>query len=107
MNYVGVNLEQYFVELCCQDHLFLFPSSAAGITKCAISNEDCLRDGMNYVLRNHARTGIKQLGLVQLDPLQIKKFALGKNPNSPVSVDLTFTDASLLGLAEAQVKRVS
>lgn len=62
---------------------------------------------MNYVLRNHARTGIKQLGLVQLDPLHIKKFALGKNPNSPVSVDLTFTDASLLGLAEAQVKRVS
>ncbi|KAH8414037.1 hypothetical protein KR222_002840, partial [Zaprionus bogoriensis] len=79
----------------------------AGIQKCDISNENCLKDGMNYVLKNLARTGIKELGLVQLDPLKIKKFALAKNPNSPVSVDLSFTDASLLGLAEAQVRRVS
>jgi len=81
--------------------------SAAGITKCSIADESCLRDGMNYVLKNHARTGIKQLGLVPLDPLHIKKFSLGKNPNSPVSIDLTFTDADLLGLGDAQVKKVT
>ncbi|KAH8311179.1 hypothetical protein KR044_004684 [Drosophila immigrans] len=80
---------------------------AAGIKKCPIEDENCLKDRMNYVLKNYARTGIKELGLVPLDPLYIKKFSLGKNPKSPVNIDLTFTNANLLGLGTAQVKKVS
>ncbi|XP_017856587.1 PREDICTED: protein takeout-like [Drosophila arizonae] len=77
------------------------------ITKCKIADEKCLLDGMNYVLNNFATTGIKELGLVKLDPLHIKKFSLAKNPNSPVSIDMTFSNAELIGLRSSQVKRTS
>ncbi|KAH8358938.1 hypothetical protein KR093_003374 [Drosophila rubida] len=80
---------------------------AAGINKCAISDENCLKNSINYVLKNYAKTGLKELGLVQLDPLRVKKFSLGKNPKSPVNIDLTFSNADLLGLGDAQVKKAS
>ncbi|EDV91333.1 GH17382 [Drosophila grimshawi] len=79
----------------------------AGIQKCSINDENCLKDSMNYVIKNYAKTGIKELGLVQLDPLLLKKFSLPKKPNSPVSIDLTFRNASMIGFAEAQVKKAS
>ncbi|XP_064548412.1 protein takeout [Drosophila montana] len=83
------------------------PDLPADIQKCTIADEKCLLDGMNYVIRNYAATGSKGLGLVRLDPLRIKKLSLGKNPNSPVSIDLSFSNADLIGLSEAQVQRVS
>ncbi|KAL7728615.1 hypothetical protein ACLKA6_012607 [Drosophila palustris] len=93
--------------LYCMSSLVHATDLPAGIRKCSIVDEKCLKDSMNYVLRNHAKTGIKQLGLVPLDPLHINKFSLGKNPKSPVNIDLTFSNAELLGLGEAQVKKVS
>ncbi|XP_034485823.1 protein takeout [Drosophila innubila] len=93
--------------LYCISSLVHATDLPAGITKCSITDEKCLKNSMNYVLKNHAKTGIKQLGLVPLDPLHVKKFSLGKNPKSPVSIDLTFSNADLLGLGEAQVKKVS
>ncbi|XP_062124613.1 protein takeout [Drosophila sulfurigaster albostrigata] len=93
--------------LSCLSCLVLASDLPAGIQKCSIMDENCLRDGMNYVLKNFARKGIKELNLVQLDPLLIKKFSLGKNPKSPVNIDLTFTNANLLGLSDAQVKKVT
>ncbi|ALC46906.1 CG11854, partial [Drosophila busckii] len=77
------------------------------IQKCKLSDEKCLKDSVNYVLHTYGATGVKPLGLVPLDPLHIKKFGLGKKPNSPVSIDLQFKDALLIGLKDAMVKKVT
>ncbi|XP_017052725.1 protein takeout isoform X1 [Drosophila ficusphila] len=79
----------------------------SGIEKCAITDEQCLVNGVNYVLRNYAQSGIKQLGLIPLDPLHIKKFKIARNPHSPVNIDLSFHEVDLLGLQQAVAKRVS
>ncbi|XP_017123800.1 protein takeout [Drosophila elegans] len=79
----------------------------SGIEKCGAMDEQCLLNGVNYVLRNYAKSGIKELGLIPLDPLHIKKFKIGRNPHSPVNIDLSFREVDLLGLHQAVAKRVS
>ncbi|XP_017080003.2 uncharacterized protein LOC108113805 [Drosophila eugracilis] len=79
----------------------------SGIERCGITDEQCLMNGVNFVLRNYAKSGIKELGLIPLDPLHIKKFKIGRNPHSPVNIDLSFHDVDLLGLQEGVAKRVS
>nr|XP_016927156.1 protein takeout isoform X1 [Drosophila suzukii] len=83
------------------------PELPSGIERCGIEDEACLINGVNNVLRNHAKSGIKELGLIPLDPLRIKKFTIGRNPHSPVNIDLSFHDADLLGLHQAVAKRAS
>ncbi|XP_022216011.1 protein takeout [Drosophila obscura] len=78
----------------------------AGIQRCAIMDDQCVVNGVNYVLKNYAQSGIKELGLIPLDPLHITKFNIGRNPHSPVSVDLSFTEVDLLGLSRGNAKRV-
>ncbi|XP_016980571.1 protein takeout [Drosophila rhopaloa] len=79
----------------------------SGIEKCGASDEQCLMNGVNYVLGKYAKSGIKELGLIPLDPLHIKKFKIGRNPHSPVNIDLSFREVDLLGLHKAVAKRVS
>ncbi|XP_017844864.1 uncharacterized protein LOC108601476 [Drosophila busckii] len=88
----------------CNVRALQFPTD---IQKCKLSDEKCLKDSVNYVLHTYGATGVKPLGLVPLDPLHIKKFGLGKKPNSPVSIDLQFKDALLIGLKDAMVKKVT
>eukprot|EP00099_Drosophila_melanogaster_P023559 NP_651358.4 uncharacterized protein Dmel_CG11854 [Drosophila melanogaster] len=85
-------------------HASDFPS---GIERCAIMDEQCLEDRVNFVLRNYAKSGIKELGLIPLDPLHVKKFKIGRNPHSPVNIDLSFHEMDILGLHQGVAKRVS
>ncbi|XP_001359991.4 protein takeout [Drosophila pseudoobscura] len=78
----------------------------AGIQRCAIKDNECVLNGVNFVLKNHAQSGIKELGLIPLDPLHVTKFTIGRNPHSPVSIDLSFTEVDLLGLSRARAKRL-
>ncbi|KAH8384111.1 hypothetical protein KR009_012173, partial [Drosophila setifemur] len=80
--------------------------TASGIERCKLMDDQCLMRGVDYVLKNYATTGLKQLGLAPLDPLHIKKFDIGRNPNSPVNIDLSFREVDLLGLSGAVCKRV-
>ncbi|XP_043654957.1 protein takeout [Drosophila teissieri] len=79
----------------------------SGIQRCAISDEQCIENGVNYVLRNYAQSGIKELGLIPLDPLHVKKFKIGRNPHSPVNIDLSFHEMDIVGLHQGVAKRVS
>uniref|UniRef100_B3P6P1 GG11380 n=2 Tax=Drosophila erecta TaxID=7220 RepID=B3P6P1_DROER len=79
----------------------------SGIQRCAIVDEQCLENGVNYVLRNYAQSGIKELGLIPLDPLHVKKFKIGRNPHSPVNIDLSFHEMDILGLHQGVARRVS
>ncbi|BFF89241.1 uncharacterized protein DMAD_08035 [Drosophila madeirensis] len=78
----------------------------AGIQRCAIMDDQCVMNGVNYVLKNLAQSGIKELGLIPLDPLHITKFNIGRNPHSPVSIDLSFREVDLLGLSRGISKHV-
>lgn len=69
-------------------------------------DEQCLEDRVNFVLRNYAKSGIKELGLIPLDPLHVKKFKIGRNPHSPVNIDLSFHEMDILGLHQGVAKRV-
>ncbi|KAH8341919.1 protein takeout [Drosophila kikkawai] len=79
----------------------------SGIQRCEIKDQNCVKDGVNYVLKNFAETGIKDLGLGPLDPLRVTKFKIGRNPNSPVNIDLSFHDVDILGLHLGNAKQVS
>ncbi|XP_016952742.1 protein takeout [Drosophila biarmipes] len=79
----------------------------SGIERCGIMDEQCLVNGFNNVLKNYAQSGIKELGLIPLDPLHMKKFKIGRNPHSPVNIDLSFRDVDLLGLHRGVAKRAS
>ncbi|KAH8267647.1 hypothetical protein KR018_012371, partial [Drosophila ironensis] len=78
----------------------------SGVQRCHIMDDQCLLKGVDYVLKNHAKSGIKELGLIPLDPLHISKFQIGRNPSSPVNIDLSFREVDLLGLSRAVAVRV-
>ncbi|KAH8232385.1 hypothetical protein KR032_005347 [Drosophila birchii] len=87
-----------------QGHASDLPS---GIQRCEIQDQDCVKNGVNHVLKNYADTGIKELGLIPLDPLHVTKFKIGRNPNSPVNIDLSFHEVDILGLHQGIAKKVS
>ncbi|XP_002072881.3 protein takeout [Drosophila willistoni] len=78
-----------------------------GLERCSVMDDQCVAKGVRHVLKNYAKSGIKDLGLVPLDPLHIKKMNMGKNANSPVSIDLKFHEVDLVGLQNANIKSVS
>lgn len=80
--------------------------SASGVQRCELMDDSCLLRGVEFVLKNYAKSGIKELGLIPLDPLHINKFQIGRNPHSPVNIDLSFRDVDLLGLGDAIPRRV-
>ncbi|KAH8283814.1 hypothetical protein KR054_002501 [Drosophila jambulina] len=79
----------------------------AGIQRCAITDQDCVKNGVNHVLHNFAEIGIKELNLMPLDPLHVTKFKIARNPNSPVNIDLSFHEVDILGLHQGIAKKVS
>ncbi|XP_032305368.2 protein takeout [Drosophila ananassae] len=84
-------------------HALQLPS---GVQRCELMDDSCLLKGVEFVLKNYAKSGVKELGLIPLDPLHINKFQIGRNPHSPVNIDLSFRDVDLLGLGDAIPKRV-
>ncbi|XP_020811587.1 protein takeout [Drosophila serrata] len=87
-----------------QGHASELPS---GIQRCEIQDQNCVKNGVNHVLRNFAKTGIKELALIPLDPLHVTTFKIARNPNSPVNIDLSFHEVDILGLHLGNAKQVS
>lgn len=52
------------------------------------------------------KNGLRDINLVQLDPLHVNEVDIIQGSDSPVNINLNFKDVDFYGLSEVMVKKV-
>lgn len=72
---------------------------------CKYGDEKCLAKTIEYFLKEKSQ-GDSSINLVKIEPLAVKKISLVQGAESPVNIDLTFTNSEVHGLSNAKVVKV-
>ncbi|XP_075164734.1 protein takeout-like [Haematobia irritans] len=75
------------------------------IPKCKYGDGSCIANSITYVLGKYS-SGSRDINLLSIDPLHVKKMTLERNPTSPVNIDITFTDFDIIGLKNLKVSSI-
>ncbi|XP_062123312.1 uncharacterized protein LOC133836737 [Drosophila sulfurigaster albostrigata] len=73
---------------------------------CKHGDTKCILNIINYLIAEESTTGVRELNLVKLDPLPVAKMSLKQGAESPVNIDLTFTDNNILGISTMKFTKV-
>ncbi|XP_030374331.1 uncharacterized protein LOC115623915 [Scaptodrosophila lebanonensis] len=65
---------------------------------CKHADKKCLLNIVNHLLSEKAVVGDSSINLVKLDPLRVAKMNIKQGADSPVNIDLTFTDNEVFGI---------
>ncbi|XP_075164745.1 protein takeout-like [Haematobia irritans] len=96
-----------FFEVCT---LFMVLSVALAelsndIPKCKHGDGPCIANTINYILGKYS-SGSRDINLLPIDPLRVKKMVLERDPTSPVNIDITFTDFDIIGFKNLKISSV-
>ncbi|ALC46905.1 to, partial [Drosophila busckii] len=67
---------------------------------CKYGDSECLLKTINYFVSEKHKEGDRSINLVKLDPLPVAKMNINQGADSPVNIDLTFTNNNLLGIGD-------
>ncbi|EDV91332.1 protein takeout [Drosophila grimshawi] len=73
---------------------------------CKYGDGECIVKFINDLVSKKSATGDRDINLVQIDPLPVAKLQLKQGEDSPVNIDLTFTDNKLVGLSTMTYTKV-
>ncbi|KAI8120791.1 Protein takeout [Lucilia cuprina] len=72
---------------------------------CKYGDSECLTKTIEYFLKEKNQ-GDSSINLVKIDPLEVKKISIKQGAESPVNIDLTFTNSNIHGLSNTKVVKV-
>ncbi|KAH8312516.1 hypothetical protein KR044_011229, partial [Drosophila immigrans] len=73
---------------------------------CKHGDSECIVNIINYFIGEKSKMGDRDINLVKLDPLPVAKMTLRQGAESPVNIDLTFTDNNVHGISTMKFKKV-
>lgn len=73
---------------------------------CKYGESDCIVKLVNELISSKASQGDRALNLVKLDPLPVAKMNIKQGADSPVNIDLTFTDNNVYGISTMKIRKV-
>ncbi|XP_065371541.1 uncharacterized protein LOC135963553 [Calliphora vicina] len=88
-----------------KDKVFVLSLEAEDPKPCKYGDSECLTKTIEYFL-HEKNQGDKSINLVKIDPLEVKKISMKQGAESPVNIDLTFTNSNIYGLSNAKVTKV-
>lgn len=76
--------------------MFIF--TAKDIPKCKIGDTDCMVKSANAMIENYGTEGFRSINLLPLDPLLVPRIYIKQGAESPVNVELIFTNNTVNGI---------
>lgn len=82
---------------------FKFPKD---IERCTVGDTDCITRVTNDFISTSAKKGHSGINLIPIDPLHIPSIAIKQGAESPVNIELKFTDADILGMSDSRFYKI-
>lgn len=81
--------------------------TASSLPQCIHGDNICLKNAINDIV-SQGKNGLKELNLIQLDPLHVDFINIiqGENENSPVNLVLKLLDIDIYGLDKIHATKV-
>lgn len=77
-------------------------SIAKDIPKCKIGDTDCMVKSANKIIENYGSVGFRSINLLPLDPLAVPRIYIKQGAESPVNVELVFTNNTVNGIKNCE-----
>jgi len=83
---------------------FKFPQD---IEQCSVGDLTCILRVANQFVQNNGRKGHPGINMIAIDPLHIPQMQIKQGGESPVNIELKFTDVDLIGLSSCQLTKIT
>jgi len=85
-------------------HSFKFPSD---IDRCPVGDTDCIVRVSNRFVELTGKRGHSGIALIPIDPLHIPSIGIKQGSDSPVNIELKFSEVDLIGLSDCRFTRIT
>ncbi|KAM7362285.1 protein takeout-like [Cochliomyia hominivorax] len=72
---------------------------------CKHGDNECIAKIIDYFLHEKSQ-GDNSINLIKVEPLEVKKISFKQGAESPVNIELTFTNSNINGLSQAKTTKV-